>query len=68
MPIQKYKPEQVVTMLRQVEVLLGNGKTAPQACQEVGHQGVARQRFLICKLRLASPQPSKYRVNQITED
>jgi len=36
MPIQKYKPEQVVTMLRQVEVLLGNGKTAPQACKEVG--------------------------------
>jgi hypothetical protein len=36
MPQEKYKPEQVVNMLRQVEVLLGNGKTTPQACKEVG--------------------------------
>ena len=36
MPIQKYKHEQVVMMLRQIDVLLGNGKTAPQACKEVG--------------------------------
>lgn len=36
MPQEKYKPEQVVAMLRQVEVLLGNGKTVPQACKEVG--------------------------------
>ena len=36
MPMEKYKPEQVVNMLRQVEVLLGNGKTTPQARKEVG--------------------------------
>ena len=34
MPIRKYKPEQIVTMLRQVEVGLANGKSTPQACKE----------------------------------
>ena len=34
MPNQKYKPEQIVTMLRQVEVSIANGKTTPQACKE----------------------------------
>ena len=27
MPLQRYKPEQIVTMLRQIEVGIGNGKT-----------------------------------------
>jgi hypothetical protein len=27
MPMKKYKPEQIVTLLRQVEVELANGKT-----------------------------------------
>jgi hypothetical protein len=31
---EKYKPEQIVTLLRQVEVELANGKTTPQACKE----------------------------------
>jgi putative transposase len=34
MPIRKYKPEQIVTRLRQVEVGLANGKSTPQACKE----------------------------------
>jgi len=34
MPMQRYKPEQVVTMLRQIEVSIANGKTTPQACKE----------------------------------
>jgi putative transposase len=34
MPIRKYKPEQIVTLLRQVEVGLTNGKSTPQACKE----------------------------------
>ena len=34
MPIQGYKPEQIVTMLRQIEVGIANGKTTPQACKE----------------------------------
>jgi putative transposase len=35
MPMKKYKPEQIVTLLRQVELELANGKTTPQACKEV---------------------------------
>jgi putative transposase len=34
MPIRRYKPEQIVTFLRQVEVEIANGKTTPQACKE----------------------------------
>src|SRR5665213_4056494 len=34
MPIRKYKPEQIATLLRQVEVGLANGKSTPQACKE----------------------------------
>lgn len=36
MAIQRYKPEQIVTLLRQIEVSLSNGKTTPQACNEAG--------------------------------
>ena len=34
MPIKRYKAEQIVTMLRQIEVSIANGKTTPQACHE----------------------------------
>ena len=34
MPNQRYKPEQIVTLLRQIEVGIGNGKTALKACKE----------------------------------
>jgi hypothetical protein len=34
MPVREYKPEQIVTLLGQVEVDLANGKTTPQACKE----------------------------------
>jgi putative transposase len=34
MPMTRYKPEQVVTLLRQIEVAVANGKTTPQACKE----------------------------------
>jgi hypothetical protein len=34
MPNKRYKPEQVVTLLRQIEVELANGKSTPQACKE----------------------------------
>ena len=30
----RMKPEQVVTLLRQIEVAVANGKTTPQACKE----------------------------------
>lgn len=34
MSTKRYKPEQIVTLLRQIEVEIANGKTTPQACQE----------------------------------
>ena len=34
MPMKRYKPEQIVTLLRQIEVEMANGKTTPQACKE----------------------------------
>ena len=34
MPIKRYKPEQIVTILRQLEVSIANGKPTPQACKE----------------------------------
>ena len=36
MPMQRYKPEQIVMVLRQIEVQIASGKTAPQACKEAG--------------------------------
>jgi putative transposase len=34
MPIKRYKAEQIVTLLRQIDVEIANGKTTPQACKE----------------------------------
>ena len=34
MPIKRYKPEQIVNLLRQIEVEIANGKTTAQACKE----------------------------------
>jgi putative transposase len=34
MPMKRYKPEQIVTLLRQIEVEMANGKTTPQACRK----------------------------------
>jgi hypothetical protein len=34
MPMKKHKPEQIVAMLRQIEVEIANGKSTPHACKE----------------------------------
>ncbi len=34
MPMQRYKPEQIVMVLRQIEVAMANGKSTPQACKD----------------------------------
>ncbi len=34
MAIRRYKPEQIVNMLRQIEVGIANGKPTPQPCKE----------------------------------
>ena len=33
---KKYQPEQVVNLLRQIEVAIANGKTTSLACKEAG--------------------------------
>jgi hypothetical protein len=40
MPMKRYKPEQIVTMLRQIEVGIANGKTTPQACNRANLRDV----------------------------
>ena len=34
MPMKKYKPEQIVTRLRQIELEITNGKTTPQGSRD----------------------------------
>jgi putative transposase len=36
MSTKRYRPEQIVNLLRQIEVAIANGKTTPQAAREVG--------------------------------
>ena len=36
MSTKRYKAEQIVNLLRKIEVELANGKTTPQAAREVG--------------------------------
>ncbi len=36
MPRKRYKTEQILALLRQVEVLVANGRLTPQACREAG--------------------------------
>ncbi len=36
MSTKRFKPEQVVNLLRQIEVEVANGKTTPQACRDAG--------------------------------
>ena len=36
MPNKRYKAEQIVMLLRQIEVGIANGKTTPQVCKEAG--------------------------------
>jgi hypothetical protein len=34
MPMKKHKPEQILSLLRQIEVQMANGKSTPQACRK----------------------------------
>jgi putative transposase len=36
MPMKKHRPEQIVALLRQIEVEIANGKSTPQACKGGG--------------------------------
>ena len=45
MSIKRYKPEQIVNLLRQVEVEIANGKTMPQACRDAQITAQTRYRW-----------------------
>jgi len=36
MPKKRFSAEQIVTLLRQIEVSMAQGKSAPEACREAG--------------------------------
>jgi len=36
MPRKRFQPEEIIQKLREVEVLLSQGKTVPDACRKIG--------------------------------
>jgi putative transposase len=42
MPKKRFSAEQIVTLPRQIEVLMVHGKSAPEACREAG---ISQQSF-----------------------
>ena len=54
-----YKPEEIVNLLRQVEVAVANGKSTPVACKEAG---VVEQSVTLFaeEIRGDAPQPTNY--------
>ena len=42
MPKKRFSPEQIVTLLRQIEVTMGQGKSAQLACRDAG---ISEQNF-----------------------
>jgi transposase-like protein len=61
MPTKRYKPEQIVSPLRQVEVAIGNGQTTPQASREGGiaEQTLYRWRKEYAGLKLEQGQAAQ---------
>lgn len=35
---KRFSAEQIVTLLRQIEVLMAQGKSAPEACRDAGYR------------------------------
>ena len=42
---KKHTPDQIVSLLRQIEVAVANGKTAPVACRDNGITGQTYYRY-----------------------
>jgi len=59
--MKKYTPEQIVTLLRQIEVEIANGKTTPQACRdaEITAQTFYRWRKDFSSIHGYAPLPRK---------
>ncbi len=51
MPTKRYKPEQIMTVLRRVEVVIANGKLTPQACREAG---ISEQTFYLMGISMST--------------
>jgi hypothetical protein len=64
---RKHKPEQIVTLLRQIEVGIANGKTTPQACKEaeIPVQSYYRWRKEYGGLKLRPSHPLSLRSRQL---
>jgi transposase-like protein len=45
MPRKRYSPEEIIHKLRQVDVLLGQGKSIGQACKQIGVSGQTYYRW-----------------------
>ena len=46
MPQKRHTPEQIISKLRQAEVGLAGGQTAPEVCRTLG---VAEQTYYLCR-------------------
>ena len=59
--MKRYKPEQIVNLLRQIEVEIANGKTTRQACKEaeITQQTYYRWRKEFGGLKLDQPKRMK---------
>lgn len=44
MPKKSFSAEQIVTLIRQIEVLMAQGKSAPEACRDAG---ISQQSYVI---------------------
>jgi hypothetical protein len=70
MPKKRFSAEQIVTLLRQIEVLTAQGKSAPEACRDAGicscrsRCHTARQRQSDCRnIRNEAPkQGNKFEI------
>jgi hypothetical protein len=58
MPMKRYKPEQIVTLLRQIEVGIANGKPTPQACKEAEITVTDEYLARVCRI-LRIPLPGR---------
>ena len=61
MPKKRFGAEQIVTLLRQIEVLMAQGKSPPEACREAG---ISQQSYYLCVPKILSALIS--RKNRLT--
>jgi putative transposase len=52
MPKKRFSAEQIVTLLRQIEVSMAQGKSAPEACRDAG---ISQQNYAMsCSMERSS--------------